>query len=88
MNEFFVICVAFCILTLCCILVIVTTRDKDLEHRDEIRVGLLGTFVFLFVSWIVIYLANIHPFVKPEFKKSHKPSYYNESILINENLTI
>lgn len=84
MEEILVIITAFLILTAACTIVYISTKSKDLNHSDEIRIGLIGTFIFLFVSWIVIYIANIHPFVKPEFKKSPPPSYYHDKGAINE----
>lgn len=54
------------------------TSNKDLKHREEYKVGLAGAFTFMYVSWLVIFIANTHPFVKPEFTKEKPPAYYKK----------
>lgn len=76
MQDLFVILFASSILTAGILVLSIVTSDKKLKHREEYRVGVAGSMVFMFISWLVVYIANIHPFVNPEFKKEKRPEFY------------
>lgn len=76
MNDAMVILVSFMCLILSLMAVSVATSRKGLVHSIEYKVGISGAVVFMYISWIIVYIANIHPFVKPEFVKTKKPDYY------------
>lgn len=78
MEELLVVGMATFFLVTAVSIFYIATISKKLKHREEIRVAGIGSLSFLYVSWIVIYLANINPFVKPEFKKSAAPEYYHK----------
>lgn len=46
-------------------ILVLLTRKKFVEHKDEIRVGLIGALVFGYIAWACIYMAQIKPFVHP-----------------------
>lgn len=76
MIDLITIFSASIILVVGILVVLKLTSDKTLRHSEEYRIGLIGSMIFMFVSWITIYIANIHPFVKPEFKKEKSPDYF------------
>lgn len=80
MSELALICIVTSLLAAGISAVYIATKNNKLKHREEIRVGVIGCAFFLYVSWITIYIANMHPFVKPEFKKSAKPSYLDHNL--------
>lgn len=47
------------------------SHTKPLRKYEEYRIVVVGAATFMYTSWLVIYMANINPFVEPVFKK-HK----------------
>lgn len=76
MRDLIVILLVASSIAFFCLIVSIITSDKKLKHRDELKIGIIGSAIFMFISWLVVYIANIHPFIKPEFKKERKPDYY------------
>lgn len=40
------------------------TKNKD--KRAELSIPIVGTFVFMWATWVIVYIAQIHPFILPE----------------------
>lgn len=78
MRDALVILLSFTLLAVSILAVSIGTSRKGLRHRDEYKIGITGGLVFMYISWIVVYIANIHPFVKPEFIKARRPEYYKK----------
>jgi len=78
MRDAFTILISFIFLITSFLAVSAATSRKDLRHRDEYRVGITGALAFMYISWIIVYISNIHPFVKPEFIKAKSPEYYGK----------
>lgn len=76
MIDLITILTASIILIACILMILKYTSDKTIRYNQEYRIGLIGAVVFMFISWITVYVANIHPFIKPEFKKEKKPDYF------------
>ncbi|ELA41195.1 uncharacterized protein VICG_01794 [Vittaforma corneae ATCC 50505] len=76
MRDLFVILFASSIVIACILALNIATSDKKTKHRQEYRIGITGALLFMFISWLVVYIANIHPFVNPEFKKEKRPDFY------------
>jgi hypothetical protein len=77
MRDLIVIMSAFSLVIIACLLVNSITSSKNLKHREEYKIGIIGSIIFMFISWLIVYIANINPFVEPEFKKAPKPEFMN-----------
>ncbi|EED41807.1 hypothetical protein EBI_26930 [Enterocytozoon bieneusi H348] len=39
---------------------------KNKTKGAEISIPIIGAFVFMWATWIIVYIAQIHPFILPE----------------------
>ncbi|KAI5168710.1 V-type H+-transporting ATPase subunit e [Pancytospora epiphaga] len=47
-------------------------NTKSLHEYSEYKIVVIGALSFMYISWLVIYMANINPFVEPVFKSHFK----------------
>lgn len=50
-------------------IIFAASKIKALAPYEEFRIVVIGASTFMYVSWLVIYMANIHPFIEPVFSK-------------------
>lgn len=50
--------------------VLLISRLKPLRAYEEWSVVAIGAAAFMYISWLVIYMANINPFIEPVFIKN------------------
>lgn len=68
MNDISVVAFSYLLLSAVICAIYRISKHKKLAEYDEFRVGLVGCAVFMHLSWLIVYTANINPFVQPEFK--------------------
>ena len=71
MNSYHIILISLLLMSLLVQAVLAASRSKALHKYQEFRVVVIGSAVFMYISWLVIYMANVKPFIEPVFKK-HK----------------
>ncbi|KAL6122407.1 hypothetical protein NUSPORA_00537 [Nucleospora cyclopteri] len=55
---------------------------KKLSSQREMLIPIIGAIVFMYISWLVTYMAHIHPFIQPELGKDENTMLsidYNKS---------
>lgn len=52
------------------ILILGIGEMKPLSRHPEVKVVIVGSVFFMYISWLVTYMANIHPFIEPIFIKN------------------
>lgn len=68
MNDAAVIVSSYLLLLIAICVIYEVSKQKRLAEHDEVRIGLIGCAVFMHMSWLVVYMGNINPFIQPEFK--------------------
>lgn len=68
MSDLNLILTSYFILFIFIILIYKLSYNKSFMIPDEFRVGLTGSAIFMHISWLIIFIANINPFIEPEFK--------------------
>ncbi len=46
-------------------------KTKKLSDQQEYKIVIMGSLVFMYTSWLVIYMANVKPFIQPIIKNSY-----------------
>lgn len=41
--------------------ILLLTKNKQIKYRDEIRIGIIGSVWFTYISWACIYMAQYRP---------------------------
>lgn len=44
------------------------STNKSFVIPDELRLGITGSAIFMHISWVIIFIANMNPFIEPELK--------------------
>lgn len=65
MSESAVIAFSYLLLS---IVVCAIYEASKLFRHDEFKIGLIGCAFFMHLSWLVVYMGNMNPFIQPEFK--------------------
>lgn len=73
MKDISVVILSYLLLSAVVCAIYGVSKQKKLAEYDEFRIGLVGCAVFMHLSWLVVYIANINPFIQPEFKAPELP---------------
>lgn len=65
MSDVLVLLGSAALTSLMSFVVVLVTQRKYVEHKEELRVGLIGGLVFGYIAWACIYMSQIKPFVDP-----------------------
>lgn len=68
-SEASVIAISYLILAAYISCICRISKQKKLANHDEFQIGMIGCGAFMHLSWVIVYIANINPFIKPEFKE-------------------
>lgn len=68
MGDAAAIAFSYLILLIAICVIYGASKQEKLAEHDEFRIGLIGCAVFMHLSWLVVYMASINPFIQPEFK--------------------
>jgi hypothetical protein len=66
MSTLSTLSLSFLTVCLVSVLVVHLTSSKEIAHKDELRVGIIGALFFGFIAWACIYMAQIKPFIDPK----------------------
>ena len=69
MNSYHIILLSLLIMSILVKAILIASSSKALQKYQEFRVVVVGSAVFMYISWLVIYMANVKPFIEPVFKK-------------------
>lgn len=69
MNSYYVILLSLLLISLLVRAILAASRLKALQKYQEFRIVVIGSVIFMYTSWLVIYMANVKPFIEPVFKK-------------------
>ncbi len=50
-----------------CALIYTLGNTTKFKGNEEFKVAGIGCMIFMFISWAVIFIAQINPFIEPEF---------------------
>lgn len=50
--------------------VLAMSKIKAFAPYEEFKIVVIGAATFMYVSWLVIYMANVNPFIEPVFVKN------------------
>lgn len=68
MNAYHIIVLSLLFLGIIIKLILECANTKRLLKYQEFKIVVIGSVISMYISWVVIYMANIKPFIEPVFK--------------------